>query len=113
MQGAAVVAVDLDGPAADEAEVAGLLDIASQEHAPAAVGDGHEFVRSVDVYTLAGQGTAADVHDDEHELAGDGVEDPPSYKDAALDDGGVGPPSAGDGDALLDAGSGVLMRPGR
>jgi len=112
VQGAAVVAVDLDGPAADEAEVAGLLDIASQEHAPAAVGDGHEFVRSVDVYTLAGQGTAADVHDDEHELAGDGVEDL-LHKDAALDYGGVGPPSAGDGDALLDAGTGVLMRPGR
>ena len=53
----------LGGAAADEAEVAGLLGVAGEDHAPADVGHRHHVVvAGVDVEALAGQGAGADVH---------------------------------------------------
>ena len=46
----------LGGAAADEAEIAGLLGVAGEDHAPAAVGDGHHVVvAGMDVQSLAGE----------------------------------------------------------
>ena len=49
----------LGGAAGDQAEVAGLLGVAGEDHAPAAVGDRHHVVvAGVDVQPLAGQRAA-------------------------------------------------------
>ena len=98
----------LGGAAADQAEVAGLLGVAGEDHAPAAVGDRHHVVvAGVDVEALAGQGAGADVHDDRQALAGDGVQHL-LHQHQALAGGEVGDAAAGDGEAFADGGGRVL-----
>ena len=49
----------LGGAAADEAEIAGLLGVAAEDHAPADVGDRHHVVvPGMDIQALAGQARA-------------------------------------------------------
>ena len=98
----------LGGAAGDEAEVAGFLGVAGEDHAPAAVGDRHHVVvAGVDVQPLAGQRPGADVHHHRQPLAGDRVEHL-LHQHQALAGGEVGDPAAGDGEPLADRGRRVL-----
>ena len=55
----------------DRGQVGGLLRVAGEEDAPAAVGDGHHVVvAGVDVERLAREGARADVEDHRQALAG-------------------------------------------
>ena len=49
----------LGGAASDQAEIAGFLGIAGEQHAPADIGDRHHVVvAGMDIEALAGQGAA-------------------------------------------------------
>ncbi|MEZ6072788.1 MAG: hypothetical protein R3C10_21625 [Pirellulales bacterium] len=94
--------------AADQAEVTRLLGIATEKHAPTAVGDAHHVVVSgMHVERMTGQGTSTDVEHGRQAFSGDRVQHL-FHQHEALAGREVGHATAGRGETFTEAGSGVF-----